>query len=1012
MRVKLFLFFLIFIIHHSFGQISLNGNAVLKVIEINPNLQKIVFQGPPEWKEFGTAFQIGNKFSDKGKLKLTGGISEIEFDVKGSREELNGQPFSFYIQELPLVAIHSLYEYVSTTNNIRNNATLDLIQIKLFSAEVGLGTDWVLSIQISQGPGMLPYLQKLSESNLRNGTIYLMEASHQDTGWEDTPAQCEIDRDQKIISPALAMLKENKDFVFNVENMLSLMEYLERHPEKKEEIHQLTKEGRLSWGGAFNQAYEEMYSGESLARQFYFGRLWFKNQFPGLDTRTVWNVDVPGRTLQAPQIMAKAGIKYLLLSRQQQGLFEWQSPDGSKVKVYSPGDYGETWRQLRKSNFRAFRHFADYALNYQIYNKPEGYNAAIPLMANKDMSPPFLYKEIIEEWNALDHWKNPNGEKIELKLPKIKFATPEGFFKALEINNPKLPVIKGERPNVWVYIHGPTHHKMLSASREGGTSLVAAEKFATFNALLEKNWEKYPQHKLNQAWRDHIYPDHGMGGKNGHITDQVFLDKSLMAKQIGDSILWNALKGISSKIDFGDHKGIPLVVFNTMSKERTNTVQVTVNSKEKRFSHFKLTDNLGKEISYQMVNSENKADGDISKMEIVFLAENVPSLGYKTYFVVPASGTDEGLVQKRDQASVIENDYYQIKLGQGGILQIKDKELNWELFKSNKFLGGELFTLQSEGNGAGEFAQVQQPTMEGFEKMSEYQTVWKRVDQGSLYQSVEMIQKINHVLVKQKIILYHKIKKIDVQLSLLNWDGALFREFRLAFPLNMENGQVVYEVPFGKVEIGKDELPGVPGERYQVKASEIRPRGILNWIGAYNDKVGVTISSSVAAWDYLDPTDEPVEYPILQPILLASRRSCHSLGNWYLQEGDHHFSFSITSHPSDWKRGYQKALEQQEPLIGYFDPEKKERELPMVLGFMGTNKSNVTISTIKKSETGENVIIRFCEMEGVDTRMNLDSFFPVKNLVKCSLIEEKKEGSYKKSQIEIGKYAVDTFIIH
>ncbi|GAH93710.1 unnamed protein product, partial [marine sediment metagenome] len=45
------------------------------------------------------------------------------------------------------------------------------------------------------------------------------------------------------------------------------------------------------------------------------------------------------------------------------------------VKVYSPGDYGETWRQLRKSHFRTFYHFANYSLEYQAYNKNTGEQA-------------------------------------------------------------------------------------------------------------------------------------------------------------------------------------------------------------------------------------------------------------------------------------------------------------------------------------------------------------------------------------------------------------------------------------------------------------------------------------------------------------------------------------------------------------------------------------------------------------------------------------------------------------
>jgi len=1009
-KVALFLFILTaFPGFYASGQKYLHGDATITVSSLAINKQKIVFEGPPEWEGFGVWYKIGTEYSGVNQLRSKDGTSRIEFDINATREEIDGKPFLFYINNFPLIVVHSIYEYVDANNNIRNNATIDQVQVKLFAPEVGINQDWVLSVNVSQEPGMLSFLQKLSESNLKDGTIFLIVASHQDTGWEDTPNQCEIDRDQKIITPALKLLKDNPDFKFNVENMLSLMEFLERNPQKKDEIYQLTKEGRLSWGGMYNQPYEEIYSGESLARQFYFGRRWFKENFKGLDTHTVWNVDVPGRTLQSPQLMAKAGIKYLLISRQQQGLFEWQSPDGSKVKVYSPGDYGETWRQLRKSHFRTFRHFADYALEYQKYNDTAGKDAVIPFMANKDMSPPFLYKDVIDQWNKLDSWETPSGEKIALNLPKIKYATPELFFTAIEKINPKLPVIEGERPNVWLYIHGPTHHKMLSAIREGGVLLTAAEKFATLYSLLEENWDSYPQLEFNRIWKDHIYPDHGFGGKNGHITDQIFLDKTLNAKNIADSILMTSLNSIASKINFGGKNGIPLVVFNSRSNERTNPVHVKLNLKGFAIKGFNLEDNSGKAVSYQVVGLEEDGKGHIFQIEIAFMAEEVPSLGYKTYFVIPSKNIDTVPVQDKNQVTYLENNHYRIELGRGGIIRIKDKDLNRDLFKTDKFLGGELFSMQSIGTGAGEFAQVQQPTMEGFEKMSDYQPVWQNYEDGAIYQSVELVQNIKHATVKQKIILYHQVKKIDFQLSLLNWDGIQFREFRLAFPVKMKDAHVTYEVPFGKVEIGKDEMPGAPGERYLVKASDIKPRSILNWISVCDDEIGITFSSSVAAWDYQDPTDKPVDYPMLQPILLASRRSCHGQGNWYLQEGDHQFSFSLTSHPSDWENGYHQALEHNEPLIPVFNPDKVEAKLPTKLSFVSIDKSNVAISTIKKSENEDKAIIRVYETEGLDTIINLESYFKINKLIKCNLIEEDQNDIPEKLQVEIGKFAIETF---
>ena len=70
-----------------------------------------------------------------------------------------------------------------------------------------------------------------------------------------------------------------------------------------------------------------------------------------------------------------------------------------------------------------------------------------------------------------------------------------------------------------------------------------------------------------------------------------------------------------------------------------------------------------------------------------------------------------------------------------------------DLLNTDKFLGAELFTMQSVGNGAGEFTDVQQPTMEGFEKMSQYGQSWSLVSEGPLRDVYEFRKEISHVTV-------------------------------------------------------------------------------------------------------------------------------------------------------------------------------------------------------------------------------------------------------------------------
>ena len=55
-----------------------------------------------------------------------------------------------------------------------------------------------------------------------------------------------------------------------------------------------------------------------------------------------------------------------------------------------------------------------------------------------------------------------------------------------------------------------------------------------------------------------------------------------------------------------------------------------------------------------------------------------------------------------------------------------------------------------------------------------------------------------------------------MDVDLLNWDAVLYREYRLMWPLAFQRSSVSYEVPFGALTVGKDEMPGAAGERYYV----------------------------------------------------------------------------------------------------------------------------------------------------------------------------------------------------
>ena len=939
--------------------------------------------------------------ADQGKIGLVGKDGQAVGEFTLPDGALN-KPFELRDSHGDVFILKSLEHPGRSTSLLANSILVNTVRNE--------NGETLITAQRSYLPRLTSDLVKLSESDLRNGRIYLMNSSHQDIAWMDSPAKCEIERDTMLLTPLLKMAQKDPGYRFDLEESLMLHEYIRRHPDEKSLVKEMLADGRISCGANYVQPYEEMYSGESLSREFYFGSKWLKDTF-GYDATVYWSEDVPGRTPQMMQILSKAGVKYMMISRMEKGLYRWYSPDGSYVTMFSPGHYADAFTPLQKGFYDASGFLAANSLYFRKFYPANSERPVLPLLSDWDMSPAKDYGRLIGDWDNISERQLSDGRLEKISLPKFTIATAPEFFRALLAAGPKLKVISGERPDVWLYIHGPSHEKALTASREGDILLTEAEKFATANALADGSFRNYPAAALDKAWEAKVFPDHGWGGKHGDITDDTFRRKFDFARSEGERILAESLDELASRVRTAPEKGRSLVVFNGMNIDRTDPVSVRVRFNQGDARGIVLTDAKGKRIPTQLSGIEKYSDGTIRSATLHFVAQNVPPIGYETLYMRPEKkDVSEKPMRFTGEA---ETKFYRLKFGNGGLTSIYDKRLNVELVNPQKFAAGEIFTLHSEGNGAGEFADIQQPDTAGFDRTGNYDTRWRVVEDGPVYTTYEYRQPIRYAVVDERVRVYHNLKRIDFLPALLNWQGVLYREFRMALPLNMKHGQVSYEVPFGAVEVGKGEIAGAAGERYTTPCSEVHPRGIQNWIGASGSGFGVTLSSSVAAADWIDPTDTSTSYPILQPILLASRRSCHPEGNEYLQTGDHYYHFSLTSHQPGWINGANFGCEANETLKAVWaDHRFADASLPESMSFFHTDEPNVLVSTVKKAEDRNDVVARIVDLEGKDRTVTFSSFKPIRVATETNLIESEKGPLPvvgEKVTIRLGHNSIETF---
>lgn len=142
----------------------------------------------------------------------------------------------------------------------------------------------------------------------------------------------------------LYLLERYPDYVF-VHSQASQYEWLEKeYPALLKKVQEAAKRGQ--WepvGSMWVEADCNVSGGESLVRQFLYGRRYFQEKF-GTTTDDMWLPDVFGYAAALPQILAKFGIKYFLTQKISwnqtnkfpHNTFWWQGIDGTRVWSHFP----------------------------------------------------------------------------------------------------------------------------------------------------------------------------------------------------------------------------------------------------------------------------------------------------------------------------------------------------------------------------------------------------------------------------------------------------------------------------------------------------------------------------------------------------------------------------------------------------------------------------------------------------------------------------------------------------
>ena len=837
--------------------------------------------------------------------------------------------------------------------------------------------------------------------------ICIVPFSHLDLMWGGTREEC-LSRGGHIITKAIHIAEQHPEFRFLIEDEVFCANYLDAHrglPEV-DELKKLVKEGRIQVAPKWAGIYQNLPRAEAVARNLIYGKEYAREMFQ-VDPQAVNLTDIPGFTWQYPQLLTKAAIPWMVMTRMGPpdcSLFNWKSPDGSSVLVWD--------------TIKGYGWGIDLGLHHPTLDDKEVAHIAKDIGQIQSTTTGPIYLEWgTDLWSPTENLVS-NATLLNQRLAPMKFsfATPDEFFK-LASQEKGVPEFSGEIPSSWANLITSMSH-LWPRGMAAADTLVTAEKFSAINYSL--GYADYPQKEFEMLWKNVLeVMDHNNFGQGGEVGDTRKLEFAATATMRGNAILRGMLRNITERVQSPFARSTPIVVFNPLNWSRDDVVEahasvygdVRPGDIGDYHKTMRLVDETGTPVPFHVQQSSDVVS---TAYEIVFVARGVPSLGYKTYFLVPAeksatftnfcdvkmSNADEMKPKKVFGTNVVENEFYHITVDQGtGRITVFDKELNQPVVRDMEIVG-----VEERGGNT-----LSLETYTG-------RTVVNSINEVVLEENdpvrtvLRVSGNLGGVSVTQKLFLYRGLKRIDLE-NTVDWKQNSFNKIEQLFPYEQAGAQIRYGIPYSSAS-GTDLLPNSgPHSGDEVSRAEwLQWRQIQDWIFAGTSDWGLTIGADHQLMILGDG--------MIRAAMLRGAYSSTSItrgGKPFLQQepppGKYVYRYTLTSGKGDWAAGksYRTGMVFNTPLVPVVaEDELTSKSLPPTKSFCSLQADNLVVTALKKAEHDNAVVLRAVEMDGspaetlVEFLGHNSSFNPV------NLLEETPPGAVAEQTLKLKPYEIST----
>ncbi len=824
-------------------------------------------------------------------------------------------------------------------------------------------------------------------------TVHMVAHAHIDMNWMwayDETVAVSLD----TFATMLKLMEIYPNFTFS-QSQASVYRIVEQYdPNMLQQIARRVKEGRWEVSSATWVEHDKnMSSGETQLRQVLYAKRCFKRLF-GIgydDIKLDFEPDTFGHSLHTPDILSSVGVNYYYHCRayRDEKLYRWQAPDGKELLCY-----------LEKGDW------------YSWEVSPGGIvDVSLREMRETGMS------DVLRVYGVGDHGGGPTVRDIEAinlanswpVFPVVKCSTYANFFAKANEARESFPLVTGEHNFVFTGCY-TSQSDVKKGNRHSEKNLVQTEGFAALAHALAPEYE-YPAELLGTAWEHVLFNQfHDILPGSGIVdTRRYAMGKYQEVSAVTSTTQKRALSAISSRIDTSgllkyvpasegvddralgagvgfwqndkgasspgvDHNNYRIItVFNPSAVERTQVVEVVLWDMAGK-GGLVAKNASGDEVALQII--EHHGGFWAHRFKIVLLeALKVPPMGYRSYVVyedLARTDVPDGWDMRVEEPLnlSIENEMLKVTLDSqtGAISSLLLKYENLELVTEDEQTA--LFRVIDESsvlNGGmsswivGSYANIEPISgvkytdipRQGYERAVERFTL--RKVSGALRNGLVWLGKIRGSQLLVGIHLDKGSKQVVIDCK-VDWLEKGTREsfvpqLNITIPVAIKQAQHTFEVPFGAIvrEPRDQDLPA------------------LRWadISGCHDATGHLFGLTVA-------TDSKHGYRISENSVSVSLIRSSYDPDLYPEYGEHRFSLALAPHEGqcDVAAGCAVADTLDHPLV-VTQNNAHTGDMSTDSALIHLNNCNIVLSSVKKPEDSDGLVIRLYEVAGCDTSAKL-----------------------------------------